>query len=40
MTANPIRTHWIDIAPGFAGYLALPPAGRGCHRGGALLIGT
>ena len=29
MTATPIRTHWIDIAPGFAGYLALPPAGRG-----------
>ena len=25
MTAS----HWIDIAPGFAGYLALPPAGRG-----------
>jgi carboxymethylenebutenolidase len=29
MTPSPIRTHWIDIAPGFAGYLALPPAGRG-----------
>jgi carboxymethylenebutenolidase len=29
MTASPIRTEWIDIAPGFAGYLALPPAGRG-----------
>ena len=28
MTA-PIKTQWIDIAPGFAGYLALPPAGRG-----------
>ena len=25
----PVRTAWIDIAPGFAGYLALPPAGRG-----------
>jgi carboxymethylenebutenolidase len=29
MTAPPVRTEWIDIAPGFAGYLALPPAGRG-----------
>ena len=29
MTASPIHTHWIEIAPGFAGYLALPPAGRG-----------
>jgi carboxymethylenebutenolidase len=29
MTASHIRTEWIDIAPGFAGYLALPPAGRG-----------
>jgi carboxymethylenebutenolidase len=29
MTAAPICTQWIDIAPGFAGYLALPPAGRG-----------
>ena len=28
MTA-PVQTQWIDIAPGFAGYLALPPAGRG-----------
>lgn len=26
---NPVTTQWIDIAPGFAGYLALPPAGRG-----------
>lgn len=26
---QPIRTDWIDIAPGFAGYLALPPAGKG-----------
>lgn len=25
----PVSTRWIDIAPGFAGYLALPPAGRG-----------
>jgi len=24
-----LKSHWIDIAPGFAGYLALPPAGRG-----------
>jgi carboxymethylenebutenolidase len=28
MTA-PVTTQWIDIAPGFAGYLALPPAGCG-----------
>jgi len=27
--AAPVTTLWIDIAPGFAGYLALPPAGRG-----------
>ena len=26
---HPVRTQWIDIAPGFAGYLALPPAGHG-----------
>ncbi len=26
---SPVTTHWIDIAPGFAGYLALPPGGRG-----------
>lgn len=25
----PVTTQWIDLAPGFAGYLALPPAGRG-----------
>lgn len=25
----PVRTQWIDIAPGYAGYLALPPAGHG-----------
>jgi carboxymethylenebutenolidase len=24
-----ITTSWIDITPGFAGYLALPPAGSG-----------
>lgn len=29
MNPNPVQTRWIDIAPGFAGYLALPPAGRG-----------
>ncbi len=26
---SPVTTQWIDIAPGFAGYLALPPGGRG-----------
>ena len=26
---NAIQTQWIDLAPGFAGYLALPPARRG-----------
>lgn len=26
---NPVKTRWIDIAPGYAGYLALPPAGKG-----------
>ena len=26
---SPVRTSWIDIAPGFAGYLALPPARQG-----------
>jgi carboxymethylenebutenolidase len=25
----PVNTRWIDLAPGCAGYLALPPAGRG-----------
>jgi carboxymethylenebutenolidase len=25
----PVHTQWIEISPGFAGYLALPPAGRG-----------
>jgi carboxymethylenebutenolidase len=29
MTTSPVRTQWCDIAPGFAGYLALPPSGRG-----------
>ncbi len=29
MTTSPVQTHWIEIAPGFAGYLALPPAGSG-----------
>ncbi|MDE2565390.1 MAG: dienelactone hydrolase family protein [Burkholderiales bacterium] len=29
VTPTPVRTQWIDLAPGFAGYLALPPAGRG-----------
>jgi carboxymethylenebutenolidase len=27
--SNAVTTRWIDIQPGFAGYLALPPAGRG-----------
>ncbi len=27
--SQPVSTQWIDIAPGFAGYLALPPAGSG-----------
>ena len=26
---SPVSTQWIDITPGFAGYLALPPAGSG-----------
>ena len=26
---TPVRSSWIDIAPGYAAYLALPPAGRG-----------
>jgi carboxymethylenebutenolidase len=29
MNDTPIRTEWIDIATGFAGYLARPPAGDG-----------
>lgn len=28
-TTTPITTQWISIAPGFEGYLALPPAGTG-----------
>ena len=27
--SHPVNTQWIDIAPGFAGYLALPPSGTG-----------
>ena len=27
--SQPSNVQWIDIAPGFAGYLALPPGGRG-----------
>lgn len=27
--SHPVQTRWTDIAPGFAGYLALPPAGQG-----------
>ncbi len=27
--STPVSTSWIDIAPGFAGYLAVPPAGSG-----------
>lgn len=26
---TPVKTQWIDIAPGCAGFLALPPAGHG-----------
>lgn len=26
---NPVNSQWIEIAPGFGGHLALPPAGRG-----------
>ena len=26
---HPVSTQWINIAPGFAGYLALPPGGSG-----------
>ena len=29
MTPSPVRSQWIDIAGGCAGWLALPPAGRG-----------
>lgn len=27
--SKPVKTQWTDITPGFAGYLALPPAGSG-----------
>jgi carboxymethylenebutenolidase len=27
--SNPVSTQWIDIAPNFSGYLAVPPAGSG-----------
>ena len=27
--SSPVRTSWIEIAPGFDGWLALPPAGSG-----------
>ncbi|MBI5719161.1 MAG: dienelactone hydrolase family protein [Burkholderiales bacterium] len=27
--SDPVQRRWIDIGPGYAGYLALPPAGRG-----------
>ena len=27
--SHPVQTQWITLAPGFEGYLALPPAGRG-----------
>ena len=26
---DPVQRSWIDLAPGYAGYLALPPAGHG-----------
>ena len=26
---SPVKTEWIEIAPGFGGFLALPPAGQG-----------
>jgi carboxymethylenebutenolidase len=29
MTPNPDHAHWIDLAPGHAAWLALPPSGRG-----------
>jgi len=29
MSTSPVSTQWIDIAPGFAAHLALPPAGSG-----------
>ena len=36
--SSPVKTHWIDIAPGFAGYLALPPAVKGQIRGPGLVL--
>jgi len=27
--SHPVSTQWTELAPGFAGYLALPPGGRG-----------
>lgn len=27
--SHPVSTQWLALAPGFAGYLALPPGGRG-----------
>ncbi len=27
--SDPVHTQWLDLAPGFAAYLALPPADRG-----------
>ena len=27
--SDPVNTQWLELAPGFAGHLALPPAGRG-----------
>lgn len=27
--SDPITTQWLELAPGFAGHLTLPPAGRG-----------
>ncbi len=32
-----VRTQWIEIAPGYAGYLALPPGGAGSSPGLLLL---
>lgn len=29
MSTSPVRTQWVELAPGFGGLLALPPAGRG-----------
>ena len=35
---NPVTTQWIEIAPGFAGFLALPPAVDGARRGPGLVL--